>query len=40
MKARFGRKLCQLILLGLLLLAAQTAVAQGMRVRLGVSGMV
>jgi len=40
MKARFSQWFCQLILVGLLLLVAQTAVAQGMQVRLGVSGMV
>jgi hypothetical protein len=40
MKARFNQRVRQLILVGLLLLVAQAAVAQGMQVRLGVSGMV
>lgn len=40
MKGRYTRWFCQLVLVGLLLLVAQAAVAQGMRVRLGVNGMV
>jgi len=40
MKARFSQWFYPLILVGFLLLLAQTALAQGMRVRLGVSGMV
>jgi hypothetical protein len=40
MKGRCAQWLFQIGLVGLLLLVAQGAVAQGMRVRLGVSGMV
>ena len=40
MKGRCAQWFYRLVLVGLLLLLAQTAVAQGMRVRLGVSGMV
>ncbi len=40
MKGRYTRWFCQLILAGLLLLVAQTALAQGIQVRLGVDGMI
>ncbi len=40
MKGRYAQWFCQIVLVGFLLLVAQTAVAQEMRVRLGVSGMV
>ncbi len=40
MKARFSQWFYQLMLVGLLLLLAQAALAEGMRVRLGVNGMV
>ena len=40
MKARCSQWFGQIFLLGLLLLLAQTALAQGMQVRLGVNGMV
>lgn len=40
MNERYTRWFCQFILVGLLLLLAQTALAQGIQVRLGVDGMV
>lgn len=40
MKARFSQWFYKFILVGLLLLVAHTALAQGIQVRLGVSGMV
>ncbi len=40
MKARFSQWFFQVFLVGLLLLLAQTALAQGIQVRLGVDGMV
>lgn len=40
MKAGFTRGFRPFVLIGLLLLMGQTAVAQGIQVRLGVNGMV